>query len=94
MSKLTCKDCGTKLLKLTPPLSQRRGQDGQPMTRAEATHLFVDSRGGRCADCYLKHEKAEVSRVSALHRAGPSIRTRLRLDFGGLNNIRHLHLPQ
>ena len=92
--KLTCKDCGTELLKLSPPLNQRRGHDGQPMTRAEAIHLFVDTRGGRCTDCYLKHEKAEVSRVAALHRADPGIRTRPWPDFGGFNNIRHLYLPQ
>lgn len=71
--KLTCKDCKTELLKLTPPLSQRRGHDGQPMTRAEAIHLFVDTRGGRCTDCFLKREKAEVSRVAALHRADPGM---------------------
>lgn len=63
MAKLTCKDCSTELLKLSPPLSQRRGADGQPMTRAEAIHLFVDSRGGRCTDCFLKHRSEETSKL-------------------------------
>ena len=90
-----CIDCGFDIIKgMRPPRTARLGLDGGVMTKAEASHLFVDSRGGRCADCYLKHEKAEVSRVAALHRADPGIRTRLWSDFGGFNNIRHLYLPQ
>lgn len=85
MTRPTCKDCGADLLaRLSPPFSKRRGADGQPMTKSEAIHLFVDTRGGRCTDCYLAHEKAEVSRVAAQHRADPTIRTRPWPDFGGI----------
>lgn len=83
MAKLTCKDCGTELLKLSPPLSKRIGADGQPMTRAEAICLFVDSRGGRCLDCYTKQCEKELTALMARHRADPSIRTRPWPDFGG-----------
>lgn len=64
MSGPTCKDCGTDLLKqLSPSFSKRRGHDGQPMTRAEAIHLFVDSRSGRCTDCYMTHQSEETSKL-------------------------------
>lgn len=59
MSDSCCKDCGVDIVRRLN-LSRRRGHDGQPMTKAEAIHLFVDSRGGRCTDCCLKHQAAEV----------------------------------
>lgn len=85
--KLTCKDCGTELLKLSPPLSERTGSDGQPMTRAEAIHLFVDARGGRCLACLEKHNRAETSRVMAFHRENPGLRKRPWPDFGAVGAL-------
>lgn len=79
-----CVDCGHDIIgNMSPPYSKRLGHDGEAMTRAAAISLFVTPRGGRCYDCYLTHDKAEVSRVSAQHRADPTIRTRPWPDFGG-----------
>lgn len=49
-----CITCGTPV-GLNPPLSQRIGNDGKAMTKAEALSLFRDSKGGRCTDCYIQH---------------------------------------
>ncbi len=60
--KLTCPDCGRELLK-NFSLAGRKNQDGKPMTRADAIRLFVDSRGGRCTDCHLAHQREETSKL-------------------------------
>lgn len=57
--KLTCTGCGCEVFKL----SHRRGHDGQPMTLADVIHLFVDARGGRCAECYLAYQREETSKL-------------------------------
>lgn len=61
-SSTACLDCGREL-SLSPPLAKRRGHDGRPMSRADALHLFVDSRGGRCVDCCLKRRSEETSKL-------------------------------
>jgi len=50
----TCSKCH-KPVKLSPPLSARRGADGGPMTKAEALHLFRDNKAGMCGPCYVEH---------------------------------------
>ncbi len=59
--KLQCKRCGCELLNFS--LAGRTNQDGRPMTKADAIHLFVDPLGGRCTDCYLAHQREETSKL-------------------------------
>lgn len=54
----TCSECKTDVV-LVPPLSQRKGADGQAMTREEALSIFRDGRGGKCTDCYLTQRSGE-----------------------------------
>ena len=55
----TCIDC-KQPQRLSPPLSART-HEGAPMTRVTALFLFRDSKGGRCVDCYVKHQAAETA---------------------------------
>lgn len=67
-----CSDCGKDIIKgLCPPFSRRTGHGGQPMTRAEARHLFVEAHGGRCTDCYLKHRSAGDAAVARKSPVSP-----------------------
>lgn len=65
----TC-STGRRPVVLNPPLSHRIGADGQAMKRAEALSLFRDSKGGRCADCYLAHRD---QRPLPVRRSWPSL---------------------
>lgn len=63
-----CVDCGKDIIKaLHPPYTQRTA-GGRAMTRAEAIFLFVDARGGRCTDCYLKKQSASTKRLMKISK--------------------------
>ena len=49
-----CIDC-EKPFTFTPTLKERG------MTSATAKFLFIDAKGGRCTDCFIKHRNEETS---------------------------------
>jgi len=62
-----CEKCSTPVT-LSPALSDRRGHDGKPMTKAEALSIFRDRRSGLCEKCYALKQQQEMSELLRKHR--------------------------